>query len=138
MTDKFLKEIREKISCPQFGDDHYGEWGILNVNQRRTIKRLIDYMDGQEAYIKNQQAEIEGLQKLLYSFLDTRNGDLVQITNTELEIIKKPIKAEAIKEFAELVDKDIEEKLSDSIKERSPYLYLIHQIIKDRVKEMVG
>ena len=61
MIDKFLKEIREKISCPQFGDDHYGEWGILNVNQRRTIKRLIDYMDGQEAYIKNQQAEIEDL-----------------------------------------------------------------------------
>lgn len=138
MTDKFLKEIREKISCPQFGDDHYGEWGILNVNQRRTIKRLIDYMDGQEAYIKNQQAEIEGLQKLLYSFLDTRNGDLVQITNTELEIIKKPIKAEAIKEFAELVDKDIEEKLSDSIKEQNPHLYLIHQIVKDRLKEMVG
>ena len=42
------------------------------------------------------------------------------------------------KEFAELVDKDIEEKLSNSIKEQNPHLYLIHQIIKDRLKEMVG
>lgn len=44
----------------------------------------------------------------------------------------------AIKEFAELVDKDIEEKLSDSIKEQNPHLYLIHKIVKDRLKEMVG
>ena len=42
------------------------------------------------------------------------------------------------KEFAELVDKDIEEKLSNSIKEQNPDLYLIHKIVKDRLKEMVG
>ena len=41
-------------------------------------------------------------------------------------------------EFAELIDKDIEEKLSNSIKEQNPDLYLIHRIIKDRLKEMVG
>ena len=74
MTDKFLEEIREKISCPQFGDDHYGEWGILNVNQRRTIKRLIDYMDGQENYIKSQQAEIEELHKRVAHLDADREG----------------------------------------------------------------
>ena len=41
-------------------------------------------------------------------------------------------------EFLELVDKDIEEKLSDSIKEQNPDLYLIHRIVKNRLKEMVG
>lgn len=45
------------------------------------------------------RAEIKRLQTFLYSFLDTRNGALVRITNAELEIIKKPIKSEAIKEF---------------------------------------
>ena len=59
-------------------------------------------------------------------FLD-RNSDLV-----------KQIKSEAIKEFADLVDRDVEEMLSDSIKEQNPHLYLIHQIVKDRLKEMVG
>lgn len=37
-----LKKIREKISCKQFGDDHWGEWGILTLNQRRTILRMIE------------------------------------------------------------------------------------------------
>lgn len=43
-----LQRIREKISCKQFGDDHYGEWGILTLNQRRTILRMIEtiqYLD---------------------------------------------------------------------------------------------
>ena len=43
-----LEKIREKISCKQFGDDHYGEWGILTLNQRRTILRMIEtiqYLD---------------------------------------------------------------------------------------------
>jgi hypothetical protein len=62
MTYKEWENIRKKISCPQFGDDHYGEWGILNINQRRTIKRMLDFIDGQENYIKSQQAEIEHLQ----------------------------------------------------------------------------
>lgn len=44
-TDKMLKDIREKISCPQFGDKHYGEWGILNLTQRRTILKLLDYIE---------------------------------------------------------------------------------------------
>lgn len=44
-TDEQLKDIREKISCPQFGDKHYGEWGILNLTQRRTILKLLDYID---------------------------------------------------------------------------------------------
>lgn len=37
-----LQKVREKISCKQFGDDHWGEWGILTLNQRRTILRMIE------------------------------------------------------------------------------------------------
>ena len=71
------------------------------------------------------QTEIERLQKENNQFAD-------------LGKMYSEIRAEAIKEFAELVDKDIEEKLSNSIKEQNPDLYLIHQIIKNRLKEMVG
>lgn len=44
-SDEMLQSIREKIACPQFGDNHYGEWGTLNLNQRRTIRGLLDYIE---------------------------------------------------------------------------------------------
>lgn len=53
MTDKELKEIRQKISCPQLGDEHYGEWGALRKDQRFTIKRMLDHIDAQEEYIRS-------------------------------------------------------------------------------------
>ena len=39
-----IKEIREYIACPQFGDDHYGIWGALRLDQRIKIKQLLDYI----------------------------------------------------------------------------------------------
>ena len=36
-----LKRVRENISCPQLGDDHYGSWGALRLEQRLTIARMI-------------------------------------------------------------------------------------------------
>ena len=39
-----IKEIREYIACPQFGDDHYGKWGALRLDQRIKIKELLDYI----------------------------------------------------------------------------------------------
>ena len=89
MTDKELKEIREKISCPQLGDEYYGEWGILTLNQRRTIKRLLDFIEAQEEYINRLQAENERLEHQLET----------------LCITLKLTKAEAYKEFAERLKK---------------------------------
>ena len=42
MTDKELNIVRQNIACPQFGDDHYGSWGALRLDQRRAIKRMVD------------------------------------------------------------------------------------------------
>ena len=64
MNYEGVKRIREKISCPQLGDDHYGEWGILNLNQRIAIKELLDFVDAQENYIKSLRAKIEELGKV--------------------------------------------------------------------------
>ena len=46
------KQIREAISCPQLGDTTYGEWGILTVEQRLTIARLLDELEHADNYIK--------------------------------------------------------------------------------------
>ena len=55
MNDE-IKKIRKYISCPQFGDDHYGEWGALRLEQRIKIKSLLDY-------ITNLQQENQTLQE---------------------------------------------------------------------------
>jgi hypothetical protein len=61
-----LTAIREKISCPQFGDNHYGEWGSLPSRYRMEIKRLLDYSIGQEAEIERLSAELEAINDVLY------------------------------------------------------------------------
>jgi hypothetical protein len=95
LTDEWLKEIREKISCPQFGNEHYGEWGILTLNQRRTIKRLLDFIEAQEAYINRLQVENEGVEITVNSYKKMYED----IQHLEMKVNK--IKAEAYKEFAE-------------------------------------
>lgn len=64
MNYEDVKRIREKISCPQLGDDHYGEWGALNLNQRIAIKELLDFVDAQENYIKSLQTKIEEVREV--------------------------------------------------------------------------
>lgn len=41
VSDKELQEVREKISCPQLNDDHYGMWGSMSVEQRIMMYRMI-------------------------------------------------------------------------------------------------
>ena len=99
MPDKWLEEIREKISCPQLGDDHYGEWGILTKNQRLTIKRMLDYINGQEAYINRLKAENERLRNDVLA-KEYEYNDMLEQRNS-VERYLETAKAEAYKEFAE-------------------------------------
>ena len=46
------KQIREAIACPQLGDTTYGKWGILTVEQRLTIARLLDELEHTDDYLK--------------------------------------------------------------------------------------
>ena len=43
MRKSIIKEIREYIAGPMFGDIKYGKWGALTVEQRLKIKELCDY-----------------------------------------------------------------------------------------------
>ena len=105
MKDK-IKEIREYISCPQFGDDHYGKWGALRLDQRKKIKDLLDYITNlQESeayyygqykdyklrnekaieYIKNNIADIEFIKKqynVIYDdYVETTINDIEKLLN---------------------------------------------------------
>lgn len=55
----YRDKIREAISCPQFGDNHYGEWGALRLDQRNLIKRLLDELDRADDFIKLLMKENE-------------------------------------------------------------------------------
>lgn len=43
MTIKEIKEIREKVRCPQLdGTPEYRQWGILRLDQRTAIARMCE------------------------------------------------------------------------------------------------
>ena len=46
----YREKLRKAIECPQFGNTNYGEWGALRLDQRKYIKRLLDELDGADAY----------------------------------------------------------------------------------------
>ena len=58
----YRERMRKAVECPQFGNLDYGEWGALNLNQRRDIKRLLDEMDRADEYIKTLYFKNENLQ----------------------------------------------------------------------------
>ena len=59
----YREKIRKAIECPQFGDRHYGEWGVLSLSQRRLIKRLLNELDNADVCVKKLYSCIKKLQK---------------------------------------------------------------------------
>lgn len=70
-----IKEIRDYIACPQLGDDYYGEWGALRLDQRLKIKSLLDYITNLQA-IEQQ-----------YSAILSENAELENKYNKALHIL---------------------------------------------------
>lgn len=115
MTDRELKEIREKISCPQLGDKHYGEWGILTKSQRFTIKRLLDFIEFQEEHIKQLHSENEKLELLnailthscdgyiraVYKYVEKNEGLLQKLQQAQAE-------NERLKDYINTVEKEVD------------------------------
>ena len=66
----YRERMRKAIECPQFGNIDYGEWGALNINQRKDIKRLLDEMDRADAIIKRLFLENENLKKQITEYQD--------------------------------------------------------------------
>lgn len=51
-------DIREKIACPQLGDDHYGEWGALPLVVRREIYALLELVKAMDTRIQELEDEL--------------------------------------------------------------------------------
>ena len=49
----YREKIRKAIECPQLENETYGEFGILNLTQRKYIKRLLDELDNADNFVKN-------------------------------------------------------------------------------------
>ena len=61
----YREKMREYLKEPNEYSSQYGKWGILNVEQRQLIKRLLDEMDNADVVIKNQYEEKQQLIKFL-------------------------------------------------------------------------
>lgn len=79
--------MKKAVECPQFGNIDYGEWGSLNLIQRKDIKRLLDEMDRADEYIKtlyfkneNLQFKIDKINQYLeeHFIFDDKNGEYYQ------------------------------------------------------------
>ncbi|MBO5476158.1 MAG: hypothetical protein J6A15_00195 [Clostridia bacterium] len=95
----YREKIRKAIECPQFGNGHYGEWGALNLEQRKYIKRLLDELDSADNYIKKlylenqkQKDKIDGIYEertYLYNKLSVENEQLNSLVNSYQEEIRQ-------------------------------------------------
>lgn len=66
----YREKIKKAIACPQFGDKHYGEWGILRYDQRVLIKRLLDNLDNADECIFKLHKENKQLKEEKQELID--------------------------------------------------------------------
>ena len=66
----YREKIRKAIECPQFNNTRYGEWGALNLEQRRYIKRLLDELDHADNYVKKLYFENQKQKEVIDKITD--------------------------------------------------------------------
>lgn len=127
----YREKIREYISCPQLGDNHYGKWGALRVEQRLLIKRLLDELDRADNYIKKVYLENQKLKEkvnqyenpedmtLFYMWLDTKAKDKLKQYKSVIDEVNEEI-------FKYLVSEDY---CSAEYKDLPNFLLKINRII---------
>lgn len=104
----YREKIRKAIECPQFGNETYGEWGALTLEQRKYIKRLLDELDRADNYIKRLYLENEQLKEKI------NNIKKIIIDNSYNELYEwfNELREERVIEIVNILDikKDIEKK----------------------------
>lgn len=77
----YIEKIRRAIECPQFGNENYGEWGTLNLEQRKYIRKLLYDLDiadncSKDLYFENKQLKDNWnkLKEDLINDINDRNG----------------------------------------------------------------
>lgn len=95
MREQELKRIREYIACPQFGDENYGEWGILRLDQRKAILGLLEHINFQKIDIEYFREDNEWLAKKIADLekeVEVHKGAMracqVALENAHDEVVK--------------------------------------------------
>lgn len=96
----YREKIRKAIECPQFGYATYGEWGALNLEQRRYIKRLLDELDSADNYIKNVYLENQKYKEVIDKL---KNKTKENIENAKCEITTLTIVDKAYYQYIEKI-----------------------------------
>lgn len=65
-----LKDIRKNIACPQLGDDHYGKWGALPLEVRKTINFLIGEVAIRDRVIEENRKKLDEIRLHLKALSD--------------------------------------------------------------------
>ena len=116
------KRIRELIACPQFGDDHYGEWGCLAYDQRKAILQLVETIDQLQAEIVKLEAKLR--------------DDLETILSMNREFLK--VKSEAYNEFAARANEKLQNLARIHMQHGSDEIYFLvsESFIDNVLKEL--
>lgn len=72
----YREKIRQAIKCPQFGDKDYGEWGALNLKQRKLIKKLLDELDLTDTFCKSILTKYSEKYGKMKELLEELKGDI--------------------------------------------------------------
>ena len=78
------KQIREAIACPQLGDTTYGKWGILTVEQRLTIARLLDELEHTNDYLKRLWLKNQKQKEVIDKVRNNLEKDISVIKNIKM------------------------------------------------------
>ena len=70
VTTYDLQDLREKIACPQLGDDHYGEWGALPLEVRKAINFLIGAVVVRDKVIEGNRKKVDEIRLHLKALSD--------------------------------------------------------------------
>ena len=70
VTTYDLQDLREKIACPQLGDDHYGEWGALPLEARKAINFLIGAVVVRDNMIEANRKKVDEIRLHLKALSD--------------------------------------------------------------------
>ena len=82
----YREKMREYLKEPNEICNHYGKWGILNKEQRDSITRLLNEMDGADNYIIKLQHENERLKDKLNKINDLLNEPIFEYNNIPCNI----------------------------------------------------
>lgn len=90
----YREKIRKAIECPQLNNTRYGEWGVLTLEQRKYIKRLLDELDRaddcvKKLYLENQEQKevIDKIKHILNNQINYR--EFVDIVNDIEDVLKE-------------------------------------------------